>query len=174
MAAMLNAAASAEKKRADNWSPQEMATLVEFVLREECILRARFNPSITAKVKAAKWQEAASVVSALGVSTRSRKNVREKWNTLFSKAKCQFHKIQAHSRGTGGGPPLGKVDPILQKIIERFEKDATFLGIGGGFEAGFSSEEVQDQDELVVPAKKLRMIEGKGSNIPFCETICES
>ena len=69
-----------------------------------------------------------------GVAQRSANAVKEKWAQLLSKAKEEFSKRRKHACGTGGGGQLPPVDPVLQKIINRFEKDASFKGVGGGFE----------------------------------------
>jgi hypothetical protein len=63
-----------------------------------------------------------------------------------SKAKELYAQMKKHIGGTGGGPPIPAIDPVIQKVMDICKDDASFQGLPGGFETSLGINKRQKTD----------------------------
>jgi hypothetical protein len=71
-------AALKKRKRSANWIPTEIVLLVDLVEEEVVLLRSKFSSDVTKQLRCSRWEEFAGQITALGPTTRSWQQTREK------------------------------------------------------------------------------------------------
>ena len=77
----------AKAKRQANWTTDECLFLASEVRDNFQILKGKFGPSLTSKMKKDKWERIAKSLSAQYGSNRSGEQTEKKWSNLLAKAK---------------------------------------------------------------------------------------
>ncbi|XP_064629267.1 uncharacterized protein LOC135488558 [Lineus longissimus] len=141
-----------KRERGSNWTPEVTILLVELVEVQLEMLRAKFSNEVSKSLKMNVWDGIAMKVSALG-TTRTATQVREKWNSLVSKAKEVHGQRRQHMGKTGGGACMAPLNTITEKIIDIFKDDAGFNGVVDGFETTIGQPQPLD-----MPCKKRKTV----------------
>ncbi|XP_064648323.1 uncharacterized protein LOC135500658 [Lineus longissimus] len=141
-----------KRERGSNWTPEVTILLVELVEVQLEMLRAKFSNEVSKSLKMNVWDGIAMKVSALG-TTRTATQVREKWNSLVSKAKEVHGQRRQHMGKTGGGACMAPLNAITEKIIDIFKDDASFNGVVDGFETTIGQPQPLD-----MPCKKRKTV----------------
>ncbi|XP_064637156.1 uncharacterized protein LOC135493613 [Lineus longissimus] len=130
-----------KRARSENWSPDEKALLAEMV--EEnfgILLNKKTNVETNAK-KQKVWEGIALAVTALGTSTRTWDQCRDKWHKMCTSGKEYISKKKRAASKTGGGPAMEEdtEDPLLEKVGALHKGNPSWHGIRGGSETGPTS-----------------------------------
>ncbi|XP_064641278.1 uncharacterized protein LOC135496086 [Lineus longissimus] len=141
-----------KRERGSNWTPEVTILLVELVEVQLEMLRAKFSNEVSNSLKMNVWDGIAMKVSTLG-TTRTATQVREKWNSLVSKAKEVHGQRRQHMGKTGGGACMAPLNAITEKIIDIFKDDASFNGVVDSFETTIGQPQPLD-----MPCKKRKTV----------------
>ena len=79
-----------KKKRSSNWDSAEMTMLQQLVNDNITVIRSKLTNSITNSKKNGIWKDISSKINALGLHSRSDKEVKTKWQNLQTKAKKEY------------------------------------------------------------------------------------
>ena len=120
------------RNRKSNCSVNEIAIITENVKNNLAIVQSKLTNNVTNKNKNEFWEDITRAVNAVGLSSRTVTEVKDKWKNLHSTAKKEFSSFRRESRMTGGGPTPKPPSVANEKIIEIFEETPAFRG----FEAG--------------------------------------
>ncbi|XP_056003024.1 uncharacterized protein LOC125649629 isoform X1 [Ostrea edulis] len=161
-------ATNTNKKRSENFSPEETLFLVELVEEHLSLLKSKQTNQVTNAKKAAVWRHITDAVNSRGSGVvRSIDQVKEKYRKACSKAKVEKHLQKTHRVKTGGGPPPQPIDPVSQKILDIHHDSPNFIGIGGGVEVGG----LVIQEVPAIPTCMLEKAESSGFQTINEETI---
>ncbi|XP_056003025.1 uncharacterized protein LOC125649629 isoform X2 [Ostrea edulis] len=161
-------ATNTNKKRSENFSPEETLFLVELVEEHLSLLKSKQTNQVTNAKKAAVWRHITDAVNSRGSGVvRSIDQVKEKYRKACSKAKVEKHLQKTHRVKTGGGPPPQPIDPVSQKILDIHHDSPNFIGIGGGVEVGG----LVIQEVPAIPTCMLEKAESSGQG--STETILQ-
>ncbi|KAL2102385.1 hypothetical protein ACEWY4_001553 [Coilia grayii] len=92
-----------KQRRALNFKPDEIETLVALVEESKDVLFGRFSSSLTKEAKEREWQKIASAVSAVSGVHRDAEAVKKKIITLTSQTKKKAVMVGKEQKKTGGG-----------------------------------------------------------------------
>ena len=123
------------RKRKPNFSVNEIAIITENVEKNLAIIQSKLTNNVTNKNKKEVWEDITRAVNAVGLSSRTVTEVKDKWKNLHSTAKKEFSSFRRERRMTGGGPAPKPSSVASEKIIEICEETPAFHGLHG-FEAG--------------------------------------
>ncbi|XP_056009748.1 uncharacterized protein LOC125682235 isoform X2 [Ostrea edulis] len=161
-------ATNTNKKRSENFSPEETLFLVELVEEHLSLLKSKQTNQVTNAKKAAVWRHITDAVNSRGSGVvRSIDQVKEKYRKACSKAKVEKHLQKTHRVKTGGGPPPQPIDPVSQKILDIHYDSPNFIGIGGGVEVGG----LIIQEVPAIPTCMLEKAESSGFQTINEETV---
>ena len=121
----------ADKKiRSPNWDSAEITMLQQLVNDNITVLRSKLTNSITISKKNGIWKDISSKINALGLHSRSDKEVKSKWQNLQTKAKKKYAESMKYRAQTGGGPAPKALTSETDTIVEM--KDcSSFVGLKG-------------------------------------------
>lgn len=108
----------AARRRAPDFSLEEVTVLVEEFVRYNTVLSAKFSSTTTAVEKKDTMTAIVSAVNAVGVHMRNVESIKEKWQSLKKQTKAKWAKYTAAKKRagtrTGGGPVEAIQEPELQ------------------------------------------------------------
>lgn len=107
-----------KKRRAFNFTHDELEALVVAVEERKAELFGKFTPTLTAQIKEKKWQEATEAVSAVRGVQRTVDSIKKKWSTIASDAKTRGVLQKRDQAKTGAG--VTEVKPLTsleEKIL---------------------------------------------------------
>nr|XP_054765096.1 myb/SANT-like DNA-binding domain-containing protein 4 [Lytechinus pictus] len=136
-----------EKKRHDNYSTDEVETLISEVIAREDIIQKQISSSLTNQMKNNAWAMVAEKVSAVAGRVRTPEEVRRKFTVEKSKAKKKAAARKRDSNRTGGGPAPAPIPDWEYKLIS-FIGDDAISGIVGGMETPSSKPQDPVQNAL--------------------------
>ncbi|XP_063859205.1 dendritic arbor reduction protein 1-like [Scylla paramamosain] len=120
------------RKRKPNWSSDETLRLVNIMAEKRCIIKGRFQPSLTHADKKRAWEDITNSVNACNLHVkRTKEEVVHKWFTMLSHLRRKIGNINKEQNQSGaGGPKATPLDPIDLKVQEMIgEKSVTTGGI---------------------------------------------
>lgn len=127
----------AKRNRGKNFESCEITLITEMFEQYKDVLKEKFNSSSNANVAVNKdkkrqiWDKITEKVNSLGVSVRSVKEVKTKWNNMHQEAKSSYTEIAMDRRRTGGGPAAKPLSATQNKIVEIFKDCPSFTGLAG-------------------------------------------
>ncbi len=89
--------------RAKNWETDEISLLTELVEQNLQLIQAKYSNTVTNTKKMQVWGRITSQLNALGIATRTVKDVKNKWSNLHQAAKKEFSAHKTDRAKTGGG-----------------------------------------------------------------------
>ena len=119
------------RNRSKNFESCEIQLLTDLVEENISILNSKLTNSVTNDKKKQIWQSITNDINSLGVSSRSTKEIRTKWNNMFQAAKKEYSERKLHVKKTGGGPTVKPVTANVEKIIDLYSDSAVFNGLDG-------------------------------------------
>lgn len=120
-----------KKKRSSNWDSAEMTMLQQLVNDNITVLRSKLTNSITISKKNGIWKDISSKINALGLHSRSDKEVKTKWQNLQTKAKKEYAESMKYRAQTGGGPAPKALTSETENIVEMMKDCSSFVGLKG-------------------------------------------
>ena len=105
------------RKRKPNFSVNEIAIITENVQKNLAIIQSKLTNNVTNKNKNEVWEDITRAVNAVGLSSRTVTEVKDKWKNLHSTAKKEFSSFRRERRMTGGGPASKPPSVASEKII---------------------------------------------------------
>ncbi|VDI37960.1 Hypothetical predicted protein [Mytilus galloprovincialis] len=122
----------ADKKiRSPNWDSAEITMLQQLVNDNITVLRSKLTNSITISKKNGIWKDISSKINALGLHSRSDKEVKTKWQNLQTKAKKEYAESMKYRAQTGGGPAPKALTSETENIVEMMKDCSSFVGLKG-------------------------------------------
>lgn len=107
-----------KKRRAFNFTHDELEALVVAVEERKPQLFGKFTPTLTAHIKEKRWQEVTEAVAAVCGVQRTLDSIKKKWSTLASDAKSRGALQKRDQAKTGAG--VTEVKPLTaleEKIL---------------------------------------------------------
>ncbi|XP_046566238.1 uncharacterized protein LOC124274914 [Haliotis rubra] len=95
------------------------------------VLNSKLTNSITNDKKKQIWDKITAEINSLGVSNRTSKEIKTKWNNMFQNAKKEFSDRKLQTQKTGGGPCPKPVSSYIEKIMDIYSDSACFNGVAG-------------------------------------------
>ncbi|KAK0146629.1 hypothetical protein N1851_014026 [Merluccius polli] len=129
-----------KKRRAFNFSQDELEALVQAVEDRKNVLFGKFSMTVTSQSKDRNWKEVADSVSAVCGMLRTVESTKKKWSSLASDAKIRGVLQRRDQAKTGAGLPEVKPLTSLEEKILAVMGQVYTEGIATGTEVG--------QDEL--------------------------
>ncbi|VDI31190.1 Hypothetical predicted protein [Mytilus galloprovincialis] len=120
-----------KKKRSSNWDSAEMTMLQQLVNDNITVIRSKLTNSITNSKKNGIWKDISSKINALGLHSRSDKEVKTKWQNLQTKAKKEYAESMKYRAQTGGGPAPKALTSETENIVEMMKDCSSFVGLKG-------------------------------------------
>ena len=146
-----------DRKRARNYTSEEVEVLSLGV--EECkdILFAKQTNTTTNKRKARQWEMIAEKVNAVnGKGDRDGKQIRKKWSDIQSQVKAKPSKASASKRKTGGGPREDdSLTPLEEKVVSMTGNHAV-VSIPGGTDTADQVSLLEPNSTSVEQTKTMR------------------
>ncbi|CAC5422418.1 unnamed protein product [Mytilus coruscus] len=118
-----------KKKRSSNWDSAEMTMLQQLVNDNITVLRSKLTNSITNSKKNGIWKDISSKINAIGLHSRSDKEVKTKWQNLQTKAKKEYAESMKYRAQTGGGPASKALTRSESSIVIINPEDMSNSGI---------------------------------------------
>ena len=122
------------RRRKPKFSATEMSILTEKVMENIEVLHAKLSNSTTNRMKSDIWEKITEAVNAIGRTSRSTQEVRDKWKNLQSMAK-EFSDFRHELMKTSGGPAPKRPCASSEKISRYWKICPAFSGLDG-FEVG--------------------------------------
>ncbi|KAK3895148.1 hypothetical protein Pcinc_001114 [Petrolisthes cinctipes] len=115
----------AKKRRAANFSEEELMILIEEVAERKAVLLGPLTSVVTNKGKELAWKAVAEVINSVGVVQRNVSDIKKKWFKVKSEVKCKAAKEKIERSKTGGGvaePTVWK--PTEEAMLTLIESEA--------------------------------------------------
>ncbi|XP_065666643.1 uncharacterized protein LOC136087541 [Hydra vulgaris] len=121
------------KKRAENWTLEQIGLLVKLYNENKRLLDGKFSPSISKLTKDDAWSKIADQVSLVG-SDRTVLQCKKKLSDQKSESKGKAARIISSLNKTGGGEGcLEELNSIDQQMVSKMPK-VSYMGITGGID----------------------------------------
>ena len=88
-------------KRQANWTMEECLFLVTAVKEGFAVVKGKFGPCLTSKMKKDRWETISRDLSAQFGSNRTSEQTEKKWSNLMAKAKPLISEYRRESQRTG-------------------------------------------------------------------------
>ncbi|KAK3876629.1 hypothetical protein Pcinc_018602 [Petrolisthes cinctipes] len=119
----------AKKRRAANFSEEELMLLIEEVAERKAVLLGPLTSVVTNKGKEFAWKTVAEAINSVGVVQRNVSDIKKKWFKVKSEVKCKAAKEKSERSKTGGGvaePTVWKpTEEALLALIENRPQPST-------------------------------------------------
>ncbi|CAC5418425.1 unnamed protein product [Mytilus coruscus] len=108
-----------------------MTMLQQLVNDNITVLRSKLTNSITNSKKNGIWKDISSKINAIGLHSRSDKEVKTKWQNFQTKAKKEYAESMKYRAQTGGGPAPKALTSETENIVEMMKDCSSFVGLKG-------------------------------------------
>ena len=115
---MAGIATENKKRRAFNFTNNELEALVVAVDERKSLLFGKMSQNLTSQIKENRWQEVSDAVSAVCGVLRTVDSIKKKWSTIASDAKTRGtlqKRIQAKT--WAGMPEVKPITMLEEKIL---------------------------------------------------------
>ncbi|KAK3889672.1 hypothetical protein Pcinc_006238 [Petrolisthes cinctipes] len=115
----------AKKRRAANFSEEELMLLIEEVAERKAVLLGPLTSVVTNKGKELAWKAVAEAINSVGVVQRNVSDIKKKWFKVKSEVKCKAAKEKSERSKTGSGvaePTVWK--PTEEAMLALIESEA--------------------------------------------------
>ncbi|KAK0131542.1 Myb/SANT-like DNA-binding domain-containing protein 4 [Merluccius polli] len=140
--------AESKKRRAFNFSQDELEALVQAVEDRKHVLFGKFSVTVTSQSKDSNWKEVADSVSAVCGMLRTVESTKKKWSSLASDAKIRGVLQRRDQAKTGAGLPEVKPLTSLEEKILAVMGQVYTEGIATGTEVGLDELCEQESGEV--------------------------
>ncbi|XP_069108927.1 nuclear apoptosis-inducing factor 1-like [Argopecten irradians] len=120
-------------KRRPNFTETECQTLAELAIQHIDIIQCKFSSTVTIK-KADVWQQITDSINAISPTTRSRDEIKKKWQDMVGETRKRESARMMMQRQTGGGSAPKPLSQMQEQILTVISK-AFIVGIEGVVES---------------------------------------
>ncbi|XP_046351346.1 uncharacterized protein LOC124131880 isoform X1 [Haliotis rufescens] len=124
-------------KRKPNWSSDQTLLLVILVDEWKAIIKGKFGPGVTSRMKKEAWVEvAANINAAFPNVIRSTEDCEKRWYNIQSKSRQEIPAFKRQLSGTGGGPGPSKLSAVSEAVYDMLgHTNVSISGIEGSFDS---------------------------------------
>ncbi|KAK0142193.1 Myb/SANT-like DNA-binding domain-containing protein 4 [Merluccius polli] len=163
--------AECKKRRAFNFSQDELEALVQAVEDRKHVLFGKFSVTVTSQSKDSNWKEVADSVSAVCGMLRTVESTKKKWSSLASDAKIRGVLQRRDQAKTGAGLPEVKPLTSLEEKILAVMGQVYTEGIATGTEVGL--DELCEQESGEVYQSTLSDPESRRVILTLMDSECD-
>ncbi|XP_046563178.1 uncharacterized protein LOC124272081 isoform X2 [Haliotis rubra] len=159
-------------KRKPNWTSDQSLLLVQLVDERKSIIKGKFGPGVTSRMKKEAWGEvAANINAAFPNVVRSSDDCEKRWYNIQSKSRQEISAFKRQLSGTGGPGP-SKLSAVSEAVYDVLgQSNVSISGIEGSFDSTLL--QVMDisnrsQEAAVVEAEAHLPLDVLSSPQPSC------
>lgn len=119
------------RTRGKNFDTTEIQLLTDLVEKNIETINSKFSNTLTNDKKKKVWENITEQVNAMGIASRTVKEVKTKWFNMHQAAKKEYCDNKLYRRQTGGGPCPKPMSQATEKIVDLFKDTPSFDGLSG-------------------------------------------